>query len=277
MELELKKDILIKCKDMEIPIVGVADIARWKDQKFSPWIPEEFHPDKIFPEARSVIVIGLPVSLPVLETSPSIYYRELYKTVNSLLDQYTYRLSEYLNQKGHASIFVSRDGYGSIKVLIDDPIAFFSHRHAAYLAGLGNFGVNNTILTPEYGPRVRFGCIFTSAELPPDNMIEEHLCIHCMRCVRMCPVNALAEDDYPNNLTNKIVCATYSEKLNEKYISPCGICIKVCPIGKDREHFKREDTSIYETDKNVGNSDEYSSYHNAWEHVRKYSGRIKKK
>ena len=51
-------------------------------------MPEEFYPQSIFPEARSVIVIGLPVHLPVLETTLSIYYHELYKTVNTLLDQY---------------------------------------------------------------------------------------------------------------------------------------------------------------------------------------------
>ena len=134
--------------------MGVANVERWYSPLFLPWVPEEFYPQSIYPETKSVIVIGLPVSLPVLETSPSIYYRELYKTVNSLLDQYTYRLSNFLTDKGYPSIFVPRDGYGNIEVLLQNPIAFFSHRHAALLAGLGNFGVNNTVLTPEYGPRV---------------------------------------------------------------------------------------------------------------------------
>lgn len=119
---------------------------------FQPWMPEEFYPQSIYPEARSVIVIGLPVSLPVLETSPSIYYRELYNTINSLLDQHTYRLAAFLTQLGHPSIFVPRDGYFGIRALLKNPVAFFSHRHAALLAGLGNFGVNNMLLTPEYGP-----------------------------------------------------------------------------------------------------------------------------
>ena len=52
--------------------MGVASVERWKDPPFQPWMPEEFYPQSIYPEARSVIVIGLPVSLPVLETSPSI-------------------------------------------------------------------------------------------------------------------------------------------------------------------------------------------------------------
>lgn len=136
-------------------MVGVASIERWNNPLFLPWIPEEFYPQSIYPEAKSVIVIGLPIPLPVLETSPSIYYRELYNTINTLLD-HTYRLANFLTDRGYPSIFVPRDGYGNIEVLLENPIAFFSHRHAALLAGLGTFGVNNTILTPEYWPQGPF-------------------------------------------------------------------------------------------------------------------------
>src|SRR5664280_934791 len=141
---------------MEIPMVGVASVEQWKVPPYLPWMPEEFYPQSIYPEARSVIVIGLPVSLPVLETSPSIYYRELYNTVNALLDQYTYRLANFLDDSGHPSIFVPRDGYSGIKALLKNPIAFFSNRHAAFLAGLGNFGLNNMHQTTEIGPQQRY-------------------------------------------------------------------------------------------------------------------------
>ncbi len=84
MSIDLKSAIRKRCKKMEIPLVGVASVEQWKEPPYLPWMPEEFYPQSIYPEARSVIVIGLPVSLPVLETSPSIYYRELYNTVNCL-------------------------------------------------------------------------------------------------------------------------------------------------------------------------------------------------
>ena len=153
MSEELKRALLERCRTMEIPIVGVASVDRWASPPFEPWVPEEFWPQSIYPEARSVVVIGLPIPLPALETSPSIWYRELYRTVNILLDQYTYRLSNFLSDLGHPSVFVPRDGYADVKALLKNPVAFFSHRHAAYLAGLGSFGVNNILLTPEYGPR----------------------------------------------------------------------------------------------------------------------------
>ncbi|VVB72769.1 Epoxyqueuosine reductase [uncultured archaeon] len=266
MNEDLLEAVRQRCWRMEIPLVGVADVRRWESPPFLPWMPEEFYPHSIFPEARSVIVIGLPISLPVLETSPSIYYRELYATVNVLLDQYTYRLSNFLCERGHPSIFVPRDGYSGIQALLKNPMAFFSVRHAAFLAGLGSFGVNNMLLTPRYGPRVRFGAVLTAAALPSDPLQMETLCNRCMRCVKMCPAGALGEKDYPQGLTDRMSCARHSAELNRRGISPCGICIKVCPVGEDRELFGRQDASIY------SKKERFSEGHKAWEHVQSYGG-----
>jgi len=262
MTEDLKAVVLERCRRMEIPLVGVASTDRWENPPFKPWMPEEFYPQSIFPEARSVIVIALPVHLPVLEPAPSIYDHELYKTVNSLLDQYTYRLASFLNDEGYPSVFVPRDGYGSIEVLKKNPVAFFSHRHAAFLAGLGTFGVNNTLLTPEYGPRVRFGSVFTAAELPADPLLAENLCTRCMLCVDACPTGALDGGDYPEALTDKAACAGNSAELARRHISPCGICIKVCPVGEDRQHYGRKTPA----------GDEDPRCRRVREHVQKFGG-----
>ena len=267
MNTKLKEQLRRKCASLDIPMMGIAPVERWERPPFEPWIPKDFWPHVIFPEARSVVVIGLPIALPILETSPSIFYHELYKNVNALLDQYTYRLALYLTGKGFPSIYVPRDGYGHISLLKDKPIAFFSHRHAAYLAGLGSFGVSNMILTREHGPRVRFGAVFTSAELPGDPVLKEQLCVRCMRCVKICPVDALRRKDYPYGLTDKRACAERNELLAERFVSPCGFCIKVCPVGEDRKEFSRMDSSIYEDGKAPEHLDK------AWKHVRAFGSK----
>jgi epoxyqueuosine reductase len=267
MSEELKRAIRDKCAQLDVPMMGVAPADRWDSPRFEPWIPPDFRPRSVYPEARSVIVIGLPVDLPVLETTPSILYHELYNTVNRLLDEDAYRIATMLNGLGHPSIFTPRDGYGSLEVLKDRPLAFFSHRHAAYLAGLGTFGVNNMLLTPKYGPRVRFTSILTTTELPPDPVMEKDVCIKCMRCARSCPARALSEKPYPEGMTDKERCTAYNLGLAGRYVQPCGICIKVCPVGEDRERFGRADPEMYES------GERYPEHHRAWKHVRAYGGK----
>ena len=274
---KVRKELLDKCHDLGIPMVGFAPAERWENppekltQHFSNWIPREFWPQSIYPEARTVVVIGLPVPLPIVETAPSIYYHELYETVNILLDAKAYEISNFLTMKGHPSIFIPRDGYGDIDVLLKKPLAFFSHKHAAFLAGLGSFGLNNVLLTPEWGPRVRFTSIFTTLKLEGNSIQGDDLCTRCLSCAQNCPVNAIksdykAETDFPP-LINKMNCALRSKKLRKEYRSPCGICIKVCPVGEDREVFNRNETSMYT------NKDDFKKYHDAWEHVRRYGSK----
>jgi epoxyqueuosine reductase len=266
----VREAIRKKCDQLDLPLLGIAPVDRWDEPRFDPEVPPEFRPRGIWPEAMSVIVIGLPVELPVLETTPSIYYHELYNTVNRLLDDSAYRIATMLNGMGHPSIFVPRDGYGHLEVLRDRPTAFFSHRHAAYMAGLGTFGVNNMLLNPRYGPRARYTSIFTAAEIYPDPVMDQELCVRCMRCVRSCPAQALREGDYPAALTDKGRCTSYNLGLASRYISPCGVCIKVCPVGEDRTAFGRENADVYE-------SEPRPELHRAWEHVRAYGGKMDRK
>ncbi|MFP4546126.1 MAG: 4Fe-4S binding protein [Methanomassiliicoccales archaeon] len=262
--MSLRNRVMEKCRSLDIPLVGVASVERWEDEELNPWMPEEFYPRSIYPEARSVLVIGLPVDLPIIETTPSIWYHELYRTVNRLLDHHGYRMAHFLGAEGHPSLWVPRDGYGDLAVLEENPVAFFSHRHAAYLAGLGNFGINNMLLTPEYGPRVRFTSILTTAKLPQEPMVGEELCNRCLRCVDQCPVNALDERDYPEGITDVARCLERSEELRSRHISPCGLCIKVCPVGRDREHYHRPPELYTEGDEEL---------ERAWKHVRSYGGK----
>jgi epoxyqueuosine reductase QueG len=268
MSETIRRQIKKKCTGLDIPLVGFAPAGRWDEPLFEPWVPEAFRPRAIFPETNTVIVIGLPVSLPIIESAPSIWYHELYRTVNTLLDQAGFRIASALTADGYPSVWIPRDGYGSISVLKDRPVAFFSHRHAAFLAGLGNFGTNNMLLTPEFGPRVRFASILTTAEIRPDPVLEKPLCIQCGRCVKACPVQAFDGEAYPRGLTDRKTCAARSEALANRYISPCGICILVCPVGEDRKRYGHTETDMYDE-----SNPAYSRYHRAWKHVRSYGGR----
>ncbi len=235
MEL-LRGEVREKCESMDVPLLGFASVSAWDQEKYA-YIPEDQRPEALLPGARSAIVMGIPVSLPVVLSAPSIWYAELYRTVNSLLDQSAYRLAMFLEAKGHRSAFVPRDGYPGLNYLKEGGEVMFSHRHAAVMAGLGSFGLSNVVLTPQYGPRVRFVTVLTQADLGGAEESEE-LCAKCGLCVRRCPVGAVADLPYPDGLTDKQACITRSGELRAEGRAPCGICIAVCPIGEDR-HGKR--------------------------------------
>lgn len=94
----LKKEIMRKCEAIGLSLVGFAPVKLWENppkeipNKFSEWIPKDFWPQSIFSGTKTVILIGLPVQLPIVETAPSIYYHELYNTVNTALDLKAYKI-----------------------------------------------------------------------------------------------------------------------------------------------------------------------------------------
>ncbi len=214
--------------------VGVADPSMWgTDPLVSSRVGDGHRPRDIMPDCRSVIVLGVPVQRTILDTAPSIYYNHLYGVVNNLLDQAAERVALELCHLGFRSVYVPRDGYHGRAGLHQRQDSFFSHRHAAYLAGMGTFGWNNMLLTEAYGPRIRLVSVITEADLPKGEPMGKDLCIGCGRCTRQCPASAVAGRSYPEGVTDKPACVGYVDVLAPQGISPCGRCIAVCPVGND--------------------------------------------
>ncbi len=65
-------------------------------------------------------------------------------------------------------------------------------RRAGVRAGLGSYGENGLLVTPEFGSAVRISGIITTADLTADSPLKEDACDHCMRCLEACPAEALS-------------------------------------------------------------------------------------
>jgi O-acetylhomoserine (thiol)-lyase len=180
--------------------------------------------------------MAVQIYLPMLETTPSVVYSELYNTTNRFLDECAYRVANFLNRQGFRAHFFPRDCYGDISVLVKKPEAAFSHVIAGKYAGLGTIGMNHTLLTKAYGPRVRLVSVITDAPLPPDPMIDGDICIRCGACARRCPMQAFTprEDRLIADM-DKHKCAAYHQELKNEFRYPCGLCTSVCPVGEDRK------------------------------------------
>jgi epoxyqueuosine reductase len=275
MNQELKKDVSAFLYERGADIFGVASTKTWAREDM---VTEACRPDSLWTPTKSVIVIGLQMPLPVVETTPSVQHRDLYNACNHSLDRLAFDVSRWLNRRGFASLPLSRDGYANIHILKKKPGAAFSHIFAAYYAGLGFIGINNTILTREYGPRVRFVTVFTEAELSPDHMMKDNLCIRCGACSELCPAHALKISKTKLRNENvrvarydKQACTEWARLLTQRGCYPCGICIKVCPVGQDRTLYGREKAlSHYRKELTSLVFDASDPVHRQWNHIRSH-------
>jgi epoxyqueuosine reductase QueG len=131
----------------------------------------------------------------------------------------------------------------------------FSHRHAATRAGLGEFGYNNIVLTPQFGPRQRFNSIITEAELVPDPLISEPICLRdaCKLCLEACYMGAITMRDDPQvrdyrsvdevdvdvilidtpTRSDPRLCSMRRHRLLNPPVR--GDCARICPIPHERK------------------------------------------
>ncbi|MEQ8203711.1 MAG: 4Fe-4S binding protein [Smithellaceae bacterium] len=266
---ELKDDIIRFCKQKDADIVGFAPVERWDE--FGE-VPPAFRPRAIFPQARTVIVFGMSMPLPVVETTPSALHKEVYDTTNRQLDNLVMELTRHLNRMGHASFPFTRDTYTSMRALKEANIAAFGHVPAAKYAGLGTIGVSHCLLTPEFGPRVRFASVFTAADIPADALQPKELCIKCGLCASLCPKSAIKDrEDQIIGDYDKTACLKMHEELVANRANPCGICTKVCPVGKDRQLYKSKNIrKKYVEEKEKLETNPEDPAYQSWSHIRRY-------
>ena len=111
----------------------------------------------------------------------------------------------------------------------------------ATLSGLGWIGKSSLLITPEYGPRVRFGTLLTNMSLVTNMPVTQSKCGDCRACLDVCPVNAIQGNSWHqttprSELLDVPIC--YNHLWSKKDIigrrQLCGLCLKVCPVGQIR-------------------------------------------
>lgn len=234
---ELKEMIYKKAYDLGASIVKTADAEAWDKE---PIQDPAFRPRNIWPWCSRVIVLAIPLFLPMVNSTPSMLYQELYNTSNRVMDDMAYKLANYITMLGYRAIFFPRDCYADIEALLKNPAAAFSHVVAAYYAGLGTFGDSHNLLTKEFGPRVRLVSVLTDAPIEADEKLTEELCIHCRKCLNACPSNCFKEHSGELYDYDKKACTEYHVKLSNENHFPCGICANVCPVGDDMKAYRGE-------------------------------------
>ncbi|HYA42017.1 MAG TPA: epoxyqueuosine reductase [Syntrophobacteraceae bacterium] len=162
--------------------------------------PAHAAPFDILPSAKSVVLYFVPFQRWVGEENDrSGFYTarswaECYTATNQLIGAVNQYLQDFLEKEGfEATTTPATHNFDAEKL-----VSRWSHKHLAYIAGLGTFGRNHLLIT-RAGCCGRLGSFVTSMELPPSSRPQEEWCLvkkgcRCSACISKCVYGALRED-----------------------------------------------------------------------------------
>jgi epoxyqueuosine reductase len=198
---ELAERIVDKAKSLGAAIAGVASVeslkgspshrvypkigmnlkVHWQDAK------DDVNPDEVaWPaDAISVVVIGVEHNA----DNPELDWWDGKGTPgNRILIRINNKLSEWIENTFPVKTyklpyFVSKGG-----IFLKD---------AAVMAGLGCIGKNNLVITPGYGPRIRFRALLLDRKAEATGPLEFNPCEGCKQpCRKACPIKAFQNTVY---------------------------------------------------------------------------------
>lgn len=185
-------------------------------------------PNKV--KASSVIVLGHQMDADLTQTYPS-----------ALAGAATGR--EYSHEAAivmQVAAYIRNLGYEATASMNDTGLVI----PYALQAGLGEYARNQLVITPEFGPRLRFSKIYTTLPLAHDKPRKlgiAEVCNICTRCADACPVKALPFDapkagGGQSSIKGVVKWTSDAEKCFgywAKLASDCAICMRVCPFNRD--------------------------------------------
>ena len=183
---------------------------------------------------HSAIVLGYATLDEAYDYEMYIQYqgrRKWHKAIYTLLEALSARLAHTLRQEGCRAEHLT----------FEDSISIIDLKKAAVLAGLGTLGLNNVVVNKEYGPRIRFGAVFTDLELEPDCPLDDYYCSSCTICWVGCPTEALDPNGFDRSRCfaefNPTLKMLERQKRMLTFPTPvtrlqCIRCLTSCPIGK---------------------------------------------
>jgi epoxyqueuosine reductase QueG len=212
-------------------------------------------PGDVLPGAKSIIAFFIPFTERVAEgnregESASAEWALCYIRTNELIAKINNGLETLFAREGLKTGKIPATHNFDEERLVSD----WSHRHIAYLAGLGTFGLNNMLITQK-GCCGRFGSIVTEwpyyappgtgQQLSKTGAVPEEKCLFkrngsCRLCIKRCPAGAYTlkagdSRENPNILQfDRKRCYSLCLKNAEKhknlgYADVCGKCLTGLP------------------------------------------------
>lgn len=198
---ELEKTIRAAAEKEKIDLIGFAPRSRFEN------IPAHKNPFSIFPEAKTVIMIGKRIcrgSLRGVEEGTNFQDYTLFGNVwleDEFLSIACYGLTAALEDQGWEAVplFPNPCDQNPTGVSVADgrpaPNVYPDFEYAAVACGLCEISYSGLAFSEKYGSRQRFHMILTDAEIEPTPLLENHVCTHCKKCADACPFDAISKTE----------------------------------------------------------------------------------
>ena len=230
---DLDKQLADTSALLEVDSFGVADLTTVKDFIRMQGGEHISH----FPTAISIgirLMDSIVNELYRHEELTAIYtYKALYNTTNAKLDRAAHSLARLIQHAGFNAYPIPASQTVNPRKLE----GAISHKLVAHLAGLGWIGKSCLLISPDYGPRLRYATVLTDAPLKAGEPVENR-CGDCRDCVEICPVKAFTglpfNPQEPRSVRFKAhACKNYTDSRQKTFGEGiCGLCVYACPYGK---------------------------------------------
>lgn len=246
----IKSEIRDLLHNEGVPIFGVSAVKQLDR------VPQDFSPEALLPDARSVIIYGIPIPKGIMyaqDNALALYWRYVNMSYRNL-DLISHGLCLSLEEKGNSATpiyscfpwkVVNREFWGPL------PLGYWGEE-----AGVGRMAKCGLLVALHYGTRILLGGVITTQDLEPDEKLSEELCpSDCFICIEACPVNAIQRSGkVDHNLCSRhsgstplmnILLKDQSVRQNfsfETLLNTTGVddhsmytcfeCLKACPLNK---------------------------------------------
>jgi epoxyqueuosine reductase len=161
--------------------------------------PEHLLPRDLLPGAATVVCFYLPFTRELVKNNRDHAYvarawAEAYVETNTLISLCCEELATTLANYGRKPAW-QKPTHNFDPARLRAP---WSHKHIAYICGLGTFGLHQMLITP-YGCAGRFGSLVIDRTLTPSPQATDQFCLYyrngsCLNCVKKCPTGALTRE-----------------------------------------------------------------------------------
>ena len=196
--------------------------------------PTHAHPTDLLPDAHTVIAWFVPFAPPVTRSNrahrhASREWAVAYVETNALIIEIGQRLGRWLAETGYrATELPPTHNFDAVTLMSD-----WSHKHVAYIAGLGTFGRHQMLIT-HAGCAGRLGSLVTDALIEPSSRPSTPRCLAeaghtCSRCTQRCATGALTETAFDRQACYALI--RENEHIHESAgrADVCGKCVSGVP------------------------------------------------